>query len=127
MIVDSVYTHLSTAAGIKAIAGSSVFPLTVPQGSQFPAVVFTLDSDEIDQLLDEVGELRRAMVSIDGYSTNHVEAHQLGDAIEAALTGTHGPFGSKTAEFITLQRRFEMFESDTFLYRVALQFLIAYH
>lgn len=127
MIVDSVYTHLLAAAGVTAIADRAIYPLTIPQGATFPAAVFSLDEDMLDQLLDGVGELRRASVSIDCYSADHVEAHQLADAIEAALVGTQGSFGAKTAEFITLQRRFELFESSTLLYRVSLQFRIAYY
>jgi hypothetical protein len=126
MIVDSIHQYLSTSTGITDIVGKSVFPLTVPQGASFPAVVFTLDEDNIDQLLDEVGGLRRSLVSIDCYSKDHPEAHQLADATEAALIGKRGTFGTKTAEFITLQRRFELLETDSKLYRVSMQFAIAY-
>ncbi len=127
MIVDAVYSRLSSDAGVSAIAGASVFPVTIPQGASKPAIVYTLDGDEVDQLLDGLGEGRLAFVAIDCYADLHAQAHSLADAVEACLSGYRGAMGAKTVEFAKLERRFDLFETETKLYRVSLQFRLAYH
>lgn len=126
MIVDSLFSFLQANAGVNAVA-QGIYPQTIPQGGAFPAITYTLDADERDQLLDSIGDLKRALIEINAWDQDHRLAHALADAIEAALAGYRGVFGTKTAEHIRLERKFDLFESDSLLYRVSQQFLIAYY
>lgn len=126
MIVDSFRTFLVAQTGVASLC-PQMFPLTIPASAKPPAITFSVDSDERDQLLDDSGSLRRALIECSSWHTDHYMSHQIADAIESALVGHRGAFGSVTAEHIRLERRLEIFESDTGLYRVSQQFLIAYH
>ena len=126
MIVDSFYTFLAAQAGVTSLC-SQIYPLTIPQGISPPAITFSLDADERDPLFDGPGDLKTALIDTSAWHTDHAAAHAIADAIETALANYRGAFGSKTAEHIRLARKFELFESDTGLYRVSQQFLIAYH
>jgi hypothetical protein len=126
MIVDSLFSFLAADAGIYDRC-QSIFPQTIPQNASLPAITYTLNSEERDQLMAGVGLLKTALIDIEAWHTDHRGAHELADAIETLLAGYRGEFGSKTAEHIRMERKFELFESDSGLYRVSQQFLIAYY
>lgn len=128
MIVDSFFSYLSANAGVAALCPeTSFFPMTIPQGAALPAITYSLDADDRDQLLDSIGDLKTALFEVNAFSLDHVVAHQLAEAVETALAGYRGAFGSKTAEHIRLERKFELFETDTKLHRVTQQFVLAYY
>lgn len=126
MIVDSFYTFLAAQAGVTSLC-SRIYPLTIPEGTTPPAITYTLDADDREPLFDGPGDLKRALIEATAWSLDHSNAHAIADVIETALANYRGAFGSKTAEHIRLERKFELFESDTGLYRVSQQFLIAYY
>lgn len=126
MIVESFFTFLGSQSGVVALC-PQIFPFVIPQGIVPPAITFSLDSDDRQPLLDGVGSLRTALIEVNAWSLDHQNAHQIAEAIEAALANHRGAFGAKTAEQIRLERKFELLESDTGLYRVSQQFFIAYY
>lgn len=126
MIVASAYSFLAANAGVAALC-PQIFPLTIPEGISPPAITYSLDDERRDLLLDGVGDLKTALIEFTAWHTDHAEAHAIADAIESALVGHRGTFGSETAEHIRLERKFELFESDSGLFRVSQQFLIAYY
>lgn len=126
MIVDSFYSYLAAQAGVVALC-PQIYPLTIPEGVTPPAITYTLDGDGRDRLLDRVGDMKSALISVESWSLDHANAHAIADAIETSLAGYRGTFGTKTSEHIRLERKFELFESDTGLYRVSQQFFIAYY
>jgi hypothetical protein len=126
VIVDSFFSFLGAQSGVTSLC-PRIYPLTIPEGANPPAITFSLDSDERDQLFDGPGDLKQALIDTSSWSLDHANAHAIADAVEAALANYRGTFGSKTAEHIRLARKFELFESDSGLYRVSQQFLIAYH
>lgn len=128
MIVDSFFSYLGAQVGVTSLCpASKMFPLTIPEGTAPPAITFSLDSDERDPLFDGPGELKQALIDTSAWHNDHAAAHALADAMESALANYRGAFGSKTAEHIRLARKFELFESDSGLYRVSQQFLVAYY
>ncbi len=126
MIVDSFYSFLAAQAGVTSLC-PQIFPLTIPEGTTPPAITFSLDSDEREPLFDGPGELKQALIDTSSWHTDHAAVHAIADAIETALANYRGTFGTKTAEHIRLARKFELFETDSGLYRVSQQFLIAYY
>ena len=126
MIVDSFFAFLGAQSGVTSLC-QQIFPLTIPEGADPPAITFSLDSDTRDPLFDGPGDLKTALIDTSAWHTDHAAAHALADAIESALANYRGAFGSKTAEHIRLERKFELFESDSGLYRVSQQFFIAYY
>lgn len=131
MIQEALYSQLTTSAGVAAITGS-VFPHMMPQGATRPAITYDFEFDVPSVLLDGVSSLREAFVNVDCWALSYVLVHQLANAVEAALLGAaHGALGSlsppQVIDAVRVERRLDLFESDTSLYRVSLQFMIAYY
>jgi len=128
VISDSLFTYLMASSGVTALCPASIFPHVMTQDAALPAITYSLDADDRDRLFDgTAGALKTALVEINTFDLDHKVAHQLADAIETALVDYRGAFGSKTAEHIRLERKFDLFESDSKLYRVSQQFMIAYY
>jgi hypothetical protein len=129
VILQAFYSHLSADAGVSALT-SSIYPLTISQNASFPAITFEMDGNDDSQLLTGVSSLSEVLIEVNTWDLSHIVSHQLADAVEAALVSYVGDFGalspSITAHHIRKERRFELYESDTKLFRVSMQFLIAY-
>lgn len=126
MISDSFFSYLGAQSGVTTLC-PQIYPVTIPQGVDPPAITFSLDADDREPLFDGPGDLKQALIEVNSWSLDHANAHAIADAVETALANYRGTFGTKTAEHIRLARKFELFESDTALYRVSQQFLIAYY
>jgi hypothetical protein len=130
MIVQSFYSHLSNASGVLAIT-SSIYPHHLPQHASKPAITYGMAGDDDEQLVDgDISSLKTALFDVDCWDYSYLDAHRLADAVETAVVGHTGDLGSLSpadqVDHIRKERRFDLFESDTKLYRVSLQFLVAY-
>jgi hypothetical protein len=131
MITEALRSHLLNDAGVSALV-TRIFPLTIPQGQDVPAIVYGMDSDLRDTLIDgETGSLKEALVDLDVYTTRYADSHAIAGAVEAALVGHTGVLGvlspGQVVDQIRMERKFDLFETDTKFYRVSMQFFIAYY
>jgi hypothetical protein len=130
MFIESFYSHLAADAGVDALVGA-IYPHWVPQNATFPSISYRLQSDERQQLFDAVSSLKTALYEVDCWSLVHGGAHEIADAVESSLAGHTGAFGTLSprdqVDQIRLERKLEFFETDTKLYRVSLQFFVAYY
>jgi hypothetical protein len=71
-------------------------------------------------------------VNVDCWALTYLHVHQLANTVEAALLGAaHGELGAlsppQMIDAVRVERRLDIFESATLLYRVSLQFMVAYY
>jgi len=127
MISESFFSHVSNNAGVKALC-KSVFTQKIPQNEPLPAITFRLAGGENFPLLDGGSSaLKVALFDVDCWSQKLIEAHAVASAVKTSLVGHTGTFGTFTADHIRLERLpFELFEDQTELHRVSMQFFIAY-
>lgn len=132
MITTSLRQHLLADSGVSALC-DSIFPKTIPDGSDTDAIVYGVDGDGREMLVEyTTSGLKKIRVGIECYSLDYDQAWAIAAAVEAALTGVSGAFGTSSPQdevnHIRLERdSFDHFENDTKLYRVSMQFLIAYY
>lgn len=128
-IAQSFYTYLTADAGIAAIAGERIYPHVIPQADlSRPAITFGQNGDRYLNHLNGRSDLREAEFEVNSFSTTYLAARNLADAVDTALTGFRGTFGSHTAEFIDKTSDFDAgFDDDTGLYQVTQIFMVAYY
>jgi hypothetical protein len=130
MIVESLKYHLANTAGIAAI-NERVWPHWIPLNAVMPAISYRMDADDRQQLLDGVSTLKTALMDVECWSDSYLESHQLADAVEAALVGHTGTIGASSpldvVDHIRLERKLELAETDSKLYRISMQFFVAYY
>lgn len=131
MIHLALFDLLKADVGISAVC-SEVHETVRPLNAGPPVIVFILDDDRRLRLLDGTeGVYREALVSIDCYAATMLLAIQIADAVESALTDYSGVMGATSPQTVVSHVRLErrgphLFEPDTELRRVPLEFLIGY-
>lgn len=131
MLIEALVDELQAVSGL-----GKVYPARLPQEPVFPAVTYRVDADDRDHLVDgATSSLKRVLVDVTIWSPRMHEAHSGAEDIEAQLapgTADYYPrqFGKLaagiTAHHGRLERKFDLFESDTQYHGVSQQFLIAY-
>ena len=129
MIVEAFVSHLKANAPLMALC-RWIYPHEIPKETEPPALVFALDEDERIQTLAGQAAYRQALMSVDCYTLRELDSHSLADAVESALIGFRGTFGTTSpiidVDHIRLERRFSDKETSTGFYRVSMQFFIGY-
>lgn len=130
MIVESFHYHLANTSGITALNGR-VWPHWIPLNAAMPAISYRMDADDRQYLLDGESSLKTALFDVECWSDSYKEAHQIANAVEDSLVGHTGEIGSASPadmiDHIRLERKFELAETDSKLYRISLQFFVAYY
>jgi hypothetical protein len=126
MIVESFHTHLSADSGVAALC-KRIWPHWIPHDSEMPAISYRMEGDERQHLMNGVSTLKLALFNVECWSASYAQAHELSEAVESALAGHAGTFGDDDVDHIRLERKFELAETDSKLYRVSMQFFLAYY
>lgn len=132
MILEAVQSQLLATSALTSLCPNLV-PTVRPLRVGPPFVVLTLDDDRRERMLDgSEGPYRQAVLSADCYATRLADAIAIADAVESALIDySGGALGTTSPQVLVDHLRLErrgphLFESDTDLHRVPLEFLIGY-
>lgn len=129
MIHKALYAHLSASAGISALVGTRIYPGMLPQSPTKPALVYTLVAQAPDYTLDS-RESYNPLIQIDCFADTNVAAQGVADAVDAVLSGFTGTFGGggNTVTVIECLRvgRQDIYEDETFEFRVVLEYRFRY-
>ncbi len=129
MIADAFYALLNTAPGVKAIA-DRIYPYTAPMNAREPLAIYRHEGEDRTLLLNGQGGWREARMTVDCYAARIDKAEELVEAVQDAVIDVRGNIGGDTSIYVSHarleQRGATVFETDTELYRVPVQFLMGY-
>lgn len=130
MLAEALYDHLTAASGVSGIT-TRIYPQIVPQNVTPPMVIYQFISEEVSLKFEGQSGYRQAVVQFDCYSSRYLEAVQLASAVESALVNFRGIMGTTSpavdVDHVRLETRSsDLFETDTELHRVSMDFLIGY-
>lgn len=102
MIEDALRARLLADADVAALVATRVYPLKLPQGATFPAVVYQRISTTSDGVAMEspVGPVR-SRVQVTAWGVTFSATRQLAEAVMHAL---HGWSGTAAGESVQLAR-----------------------
>jgi len=117
VITETVYTILTASSPIVSIR---VFPSVVPQGQTFPAITYSRDSTRFLQTFDGHNSLVESSFQIDCYAYTVAEAETLAASVKSTMLG----YATSPVNQIRIDNWLSLFEPETELHRVLLQFTI---
>jgi len=128
MILASMYTFLSGTGSVTSLC-SSIYPEFLPENHQsFPAIVLGLISNDEEMLLDgTTSSLSTATITVDCLDKSLSSAAAVASAVESALIGYRGPFGTETVDHLRKESEDLIpLDPSTELIGVSMQFFIGY-
>lgn len=123
----AIYNILSNDADITALVGARIFPNVAKNSTQFPFVIYDVNSEKPEDTKDGVSSLDVDSVMISGYSKTYIEASDLALKIRTALDRASGSFGGVEIQSIQYNGFDDLFDDDSGnegVYRKSLNFNI---
>lgn len=119
MISETIYSILSTASGITTLT-SAIFPVVIPQKASAPAITYQRDGTRFLRTFDGHVQLAEASFQIDCWAYSVATAETLAAAVKTALID----YSTAPINQVWLTNELNLFEPETELHRVLLQFTI---
>lgn len=124
---EIIYALLTAAPSVTALVATRVYPNELPQGSELPAIVYTVVSDVPESSLDGSIEsaVQGARVQVDCYARPDQAAgaykrvHAVSNAVKSLLGNLSNTVNSG---FFESER--DMFDNATQYHRVSMDFTI---
>jgi len=120
MIEEALYSLLSGDAAIAAIVGNKIFPLTLPQFSDLPAINF-IRIATTGREITHSGTSRTAspIFQINCFATTSLAAKQLVVAVVSKLSGYSGTVGGVKIFFAKVVNEADIFDTELGVFQVA--------
>lgn len=122
MIEETLFTRLSTFAGLTALVGTRIYPLIMPQGVVHPAVTYQrISSTRESCMVDDDGIVRsRFQVSV--WANTFASARAIIDQVRQALqrwstTGVQDTF---------ILAEYDLYDEEALIFGVALDAEVIY-
>jgi hypothetical protein len=120
----ALFNYLKGYAGLAALVGTRIYPLIMPQNPTLPAVTYQKISGVVDYVMDGTS-IKRPRIQVDAWAKSYASARAVAEQVKAAFdryTGTMGGVGGVQVIGTWIENETDLFEPDTGLYRVSLDF-----
>src|SRR5579862_5506415 len=119
MMVEDLFTKLSTDGGITPIAADPSYLGSLPEHPTLPAIAFRPYHGDSKVTMDGAKGLIRELVEVVSFANDPKTAEQLSKAVQASLEGFAGTMGSTAVQgiFVYSDGRLE-FDQDRLQFRV---------
>lgn len=132
MIGKAITARLKAHAGTKALVGSRVYPLRLPQGPTYPAVRYqVIGSPRVHAMGADTGQVN-ARVQVDSYALTYAGAQALAEQVRLALSRWEGTAGGVVVDHLFLDGDRDMDEptlvhgGEQGIYRVMQDYIAHY-
>jgi len=102
-VIKGVYHILKNNSTLTDIVGSGIFPMKVPQGMPFPAVVLNTDSTLPEFHKQASSELLRVNLQVEIYSDSYAQIESIKNACRIALDNYKGAANGETFQRIIFE------------------------
>tara|TARA_R110002020_G_scaffold460224_1_gene678637 strand:+ start:3779 stop:4180 length:402 start_codon:yes stop_codon:yes gene_type:complete len=123
----AIYNILTSNSDVGNLVSRRVFPNVAKNGTEFPFIIYDVESESPTQDKDGVSTLDEDFVMVSCYSKTYSEASDLAQKIRTALdrkTGTFGGVEIQSIQYNGYNDTFDDNTSDEGVYRKALDFKI---
>lgn len=116
---EILFSRMTTEPTVSGLIGQRCYPLTLPQETPLPAVSYQAEGWGDSQ---GSGALEQNRVRVAGWATSYAGAIGLATALVTALDGYQAKSATPALIHMALENRQEIFEPETGLYGVVLDF-----
>lgn len=113
----SLFSYLSTNAGITALVVKRVYPGIIPQSGVQPCIVYNKQSRTRQQTFCGTSNLLLTRLEIDCYADTYIQSVALANAVTAALQDFSGDMAGTDVPKIFLENEIDLSDIEPGLYR----------
>jgi hypothetical protein len=118
-ILGSIATKLLATSAVTEIAGTRIYPTSLPDDCRFPSICFQLVASEVEPVLSLTeSDTAISTIEIDSLAESMRDAIRLGDAVRAGLEYFAGTVGGVDIISVTVQNEVEEFEEAIGCFRL---------
>jgi hypothetical protein len=129
-MLNELRQHIIADPAVEQLIGSRMYPVTLPQAVELPAVTYQVISATRTPTMLHGDNLPSKRIQIDAYSLDSSEAQAVVDAIrEVFQFFVRGTIGDSPGIFVAgvfADTEQQLYEPDTKLYRVSIEFRISH-
>jgi len=93
-VSESLFARLSTDAGVLALVGTRIYPVSLPQTPTLPAITYMMTSEPTEHLMNETSStIKRAMFRVMCWDTAWSSVNAMAEAVSASLDAFAGLLG----------------------------------
>jgi hypothetical protein len=129
LIEQAILTKLLATSGLTDLIGERIYYVKAPQDVGIPYVVFFKVSGAREHSHDGASGLARPRFQFSCFSETYYEAKQIAEQIQSALqaySGTMGGAGGVEVGASFYDNETDMYEEDTKLYHIAVDYMISH-
>jgi len=117
-VIKGVYHILSNNTTLADIVGTNIFPMAVPQGTRFPALVINTDSTLPNFHKQSPSGLLRVNLQLEIYSDSYEEIENIKNACRTALDSYKGTANGEVFQRIVFEDESSepMLEPEIFIF-----------
>lgn len=112
MLEADIYAHLSTSTGVTAQTSTRIYPIVLPQNTEYPAQSYQRVGTYPVYSLSGYSSYENARIIIDSWATSYSAAKTLSRA-------THKAMNAATAFKAIMDGESDLFDPEINLYRVS--------
>lgn len=124
MLESALYQYLSTHPDLAAIVGNRIYPGRLPDNPVLPAIVYARVATSRGVAHDGPLETADARFQFDAWGSSYSSVKAAADRLRRALLGFVGTMGPIRAAIPRQETETDLFEPDTGLYRVSVDYRI---
>jgi hypothetical protein len=127
-IMEDLYTYLMTQTGLTALIGRRLYPDTLPQYCDHPAVSYEITSDiPVHTMSSDAANPRKPLVSYHVWADTYAGAKAVADQLKTALQDKTGTLTVRVLQRVFLENEYDPpYESDTETHHKVLDFTVWY-
>ena len=98
-VSESVYARLAADAGVTALVGTRIYPVSLPQTPTLPAITYMMTSEPTEHLMSETSStIKRAMFRIMCWDTSWSSVNAMAAVVSTSLDAFAGLLGGATGQ-----------------------------
>ena len=126
-IEQAIRAHLAADAGVASLVGGRIYPLRLPEGYTLPALVYQVVASTEDAAHDAPAGIVSVRLQLDAWGNRYGDVKAVRAAVRQALLGHSGAMGGLAYVAVpAVEVELDLFEEDTGLYRVSMDYRVWY-
>lgn len=126
IVTKAIYNILSNHAGLTALVGARIYPVTAAQQATLPYVVYNIPRTEPVNRTSGKARMNQIQVNVSAFAINYEDAASIAEQIKTALDRVaSGTYNSVVLQVVLFQDEYDIFHDEDDTHEVQTEFRVS--